>query len=321
MKTITKWTGSADQRYAASLAYDGTYIYAGMYNYAVGDKAEIVKFNSQLESQATWTGGDGGAQDLLHSENRIYAAFQDEITGYGAVGKFNTSLTELDRWVGDSDERGTFTIDANATHIYAGNGSSEAGKVIKINKSTMVKEDRLDGTNTEFIYGVKLVGSYLYVALRDSSTGKYLLWKVTPVGMTLSSTLDPGITGSTAGGSLDYDDTYLYWGIPTSPGIVLKISLSSFTENSRWTGATGENKVISVYRDSGSLYVSLNTSPGKVILVSAPSMASTDSWTGASGENSAWDTGLFGGRIYTALLTNPASVVKIGIARLFAWII
>ena len=64
--------------------------------------------------------------------------------------------------------------------------------------------------------------------------------------------------------SLFSDGTYLYAGLYTSPGKVVKIDLSTFTTVSTLTFAAGEEFVYSLFSDGTYLYTGMFTSPGKI---------------------------------------------------------
>ncbi len=84
------------------------------------------------------------------------------------------------------------------------------------------------------------------------------------LGLNKTLTFD---TGESFVYALFSDGTYLYAGLFTIPGKVVKVDLSTFTKVSTLTFDAGENYVTSVLSDGTYLYAGLNTAPGKVIKV------------------------------------------------------
>lgn len=82
------------------------------------------------------------------------------------------------------------------------------------------------------------------------------------LGLNKTLTLSAGENDVSASFS---DGTYLYVGLQTSPGKVVKIDLSTFTAASTLTLSAGENIVYALFSDGTYLYAGLLTTPGKIV--------------------------------------------------------
>ncbi len=110
------------------------------------------------------------------------------------------------------------------------------------------------------------------------------------------------------------DGTYLYAGLQTSPGKIVKVDLATFTKVSTLTLDTGENIVLSFASDGTYLYVGLQTSPGKIVKINLSSFIKESTLTLAAGENTVNTLSSDGTYLYAGLTTTPAKVVKIDLS-------
>ena len=121
-----------------------------------------------------------------------------------------------------------------------------------------------------------------------------------------------------AGENLAYaifsDGTYLYTCLSTSPGMIVKIDLSTFTSVSTLTLATGENGVFSTFSDGIYLYAGLLTTPGMIVKIDLNTFTKLSTLTLATGENTLSYLFSDGINLYGILLTTPGMMVKIDLA-------
>ena len=82
------------------------------------------------------------------------------------------------------------------------------------------------------------------------------------------------------------DGTFLYVGLNTQPGKIVKIDLATFTIHSTLTLASGEDNVTSLISDGTNIYAGLNTTPGAVVKIELASFTKVSTLVFGVGENS-----------------------------------
>jgi hypothetical protein len=113
---------------------------------------------------------------------------------------------------------------------------------------------------------------------------------------------------------------YLYAGLGTYPGEIVKIDLSTFTKVATLTFDTGEDFIRALAVYGGYLYAGLDTTPGKVVKVDLSTFTKAATLTFASGEDSVYALAVYGGYLYAGLAAppggpiNPGKVVKIDLS-------
>ena len=110
------------------------------------------------------------------------------------------------------------------------------------------------------------------------------------------------------------DGTYLYAGLYTTPGKIVKIDLSDFTTVSTLTLATGENNCHDLLSDGTYLYVSLDTAPGKIVRINLADFTIDSTITLAAGSGGAYPLTSDGSYLYVGTVQTPARVVRINLA-------
>ncbi len=120
-------------------------------------------------------------------------------------------------------------------------------------------------------------------------------------------------------GDIFSDGTYLYVGLQTNPGKVVKIDLKTFTSVSTLTFDVGETSVKSLVSDGTYLYAGLDTSAaggttaGKVVRINLNNFTKKDTLTFDAGEDNVSSLFLDGTYLYAGLQTTPAKVVRVNI--------
>jgi len=114
--------------------------------------------------------------------------------------------------------------------------------------------------------------------------------------------------------SIFSDGTYLYSGLYTTPGKIVKIDLSSFSKVSTLTLDTDEYDVTSLFSDSIYLYAGLDTTPGKIVKIDLSSFSKVSTLTLDTGENFIQTIFSDGTYLYAGLRTAPGKIVKIDLS-------
>jgi hypothetical protein len=94
----------------------------------------------------------------------------------------------------------------------------------------------------------------------------------------------------------------------------VKIDLSTFSEVSTLTLATGENRIWALAVSGGYLYAGLYTYPGKVVKIDLSTFTKVSTLTLATGENYVYSLAVSGGYLYAGVYTSPGKVVKIDLS-------
>lgn len=128
------------------------------------------------------------------------------------------------------------------------------------------------------------------------------------LGQNESLTFDVGESNTNA---IFSDGTYLYAGLETIPGKIVKVDLATFTKHSTLTLDSGENNIYAFVSDGTYLYVGLTTTPGKIVKINLADFTKNSTLTLDAGENIVYDLATDGTYLYAGLATTPAKVVKI----------
>jgi hypothetical protein len=172
-------------------------------------------------------------------------------------------------------------------------------------------------------------GAEIYVTLKNGPTGGAPLWVHCTMPLVLQEPpvivlpTPPPLTevakiqfsaGEDSVYSLAISGGYLYAGLLTSPGKVVKIDLSTFSKVSTLTLDVAEEYVYSLAVSGGYLYAALDTSPGKIVKIDLATFTKVSSLTLAGGENYAETLVVSGNYLYAGLWTSPAKIVKIDLS-------
>ena len=121
-------------------------------------------------------------------------------------------------------------------------------------------------------------------------------------------------TGENRCRSIFSDGSYLYAGLFTSPGKVVKIDLTDFTKVATLTFDTGENYCYTLFSDGSYLYAGLWIAPGKVVKIDLADFTKIATMTLDTWENGCCSLFSDGSYLYVGLYTSPGKVVKIDLA-------
>lgn len=236
---------------------------------------------------------------------------------YSLKAGLNGNLTYLGNWTGTASQSRNYAVCANGTFIYTGTDTNPT-VIVKIavgNMSTVssatadsgLKYSRqmiyLDG----FVYDVletnpakvlkidagNLSISTFWTGNASQINGEALIWDGTYLVVACSSGHVIQInrsTGATVNSialsrtyyGLGYDDSYYYAASWSTHAKLDKISRSTMSLDSTWTGAAGEDSASSVTVIGTHAYVGLYTDPGQVIDVGTATMTTSDTWTGTA---------------------------------------
>jgi len=112
--------------------------------------------------------------------------------------------------------------------------------------------------------------------------------------------------------ALAVSGSYLYAGLYTSPGKIVKIN-STFNQVGTVTFDTGENKITSLAVSGSYLYAGLDTTPGKVVKIDLSAFTKVSTLTLNTGENNVMSLAIYGDYLFAGLNTAPGNVTKIDI--------
>lgn len=149
----------------------------------------------------------------------------------------------------------------------------------------------LGGTHPE---GGVIVGDYLYII----NMGDREVDKVALSSFTLKRTLALSVG---APETIETDGSYLYIGTMKSPGKIVKVRISDFSEVGVLSLDAGVNKVAGMHIIGTDLYAGIWADPAKVVRVDLPSFSVTATVTFNSGESKAEEMDDDGKYIYVPL--------------------
>ena len=128
MSTVSVWVSDASQRRVAALAFDGSYIYAGLDTYA----AQVVKIDPQtMETVDVWLGaGDQNCcMALLFDGEHLYAGLE---TWPAQVVKIAPqTMTTVRRWTAEQGQDQCLALTFDGLHVLAGFFESP-GQVVRL---------------------------------------------------------------------------------------------------------------------------------------------------------------------------------------------
>jgi hypothetical protein len=121
-------------------------------------------------------------------------------------------------------------------------------------------------------------------------------------------------TGEDAVYSLAVDGGFLYAGLYTSPGRIIKINLADFTVQNSIILGHGRNWVSCLAIDGGYLYAGLRLWPGTIVKVDLKSFTITDILELRSGENNIYSLVVRKGFLFANNGMDPGGVAKIDLS-------
>lgn len=255
-----------------SLLFDNEYLYFGHSYYTnlyPFDNAEVIKLDKfTFATVKTWwcgsTGGmfDAGYKSLAHDSTYIYFG-----VCYGThsrvVKLLKSTMTTPTYWT-NSDEDGPVygpSLCHDGTYLYAGNlplSTLAAGKIYKIDPSTMTGVSTWTGGVNEFIKDITYDASFIYAVTYNSPAKVFKISKST---METVATWT-GASGQNVGSGLYLYGILLYVGLETSPVQIVEVSTDTMVTVQTWTGDAGMNNASALA--AGSVAVALRTSPATV---------------------------------------------------------
>ena len=297
------WTGETGENQARPLAFDGTYIYAGLNT----SPAKVIKIDIEtMATVDTWTGetGEDGCYGLAFDGTYIYAGLN---TSPAKVIKIDIeTMATVDTWTGSAGVNYCRVLLFDGTYIYAGLYLSPA-KVVQIDIETMATVDTWTGSAGEnYCYGLAFDGTYIYAGL-NTSTAKVI--KIDPSDMETDDTWtgDPGEDYCL---DLIYDGNYIYAGLNTSPAMVVQIDPSDMSKNDLWAGTGSEDYCYSVIYDGTYIYAGLGLTPAKIVKIDSSTMDKISCYTFDTGEDYCLDMVFDGLYLYASLYCSPAKVLR-----------
>lgn len=110
------------------------------------------------------------------------------------------------------------------------------------------------------------------------------------------------------------DGVYLYVGLDTNPGMIVKVDLSTFVKVSTLTLDSGEDLVYGLLSDGTYLYATLGTAPGKVVKINLASFTKESTLTLDAGDSLLYNAASDGTFLYCSQFATPPKVTKINLA-------
>jgi len=254
-----RWTGGAGDSVVRSLLLGGVPpIYVGL------ESKTVVALNVPTDMTETgrWT-GDPTDTEVLSLAVRGTVALSDHIWAGlnfspGVMVPISpTSMREAKIWVNVDAQRILCLLSAlpgGALFGYAGLNTNPA-VVIRFNDDygALWEEDRwTGGVGDGPVRSLARLSTYVLVGLQ---TGQVVLLDDTMAEIARWTGTDPVVALA-----IPPAGDYVFAGLGTTPGEVVKIEIASMTEDSRWTGAPGETVTSLAYR-GGYLYIG-GTGPG-----------------------------------------------------------
>lgn len=203
---------------------------------------------------------------------------------------------------------GTLTFDAGEYYIwgfaqrwnqlYAGMSEpSGSEEIIRCTKRPLAKDAKLavgEGINGTLV----ISGNTMYdITAMEAGSDKVVKIDLSsftkgPV-LALGQLIDDGLSADAA-----ISEGYLYVGVPTTPGRIVKIDLATFTVDSTLTLAADEAHARGLVVKDGYLYVGCWESPAKIVKIDLATFTEVATLTLASGENNAYDLVTSGDLLY-----------------------
>jgi len=109
------------------------------------------------------------------------------------------------------------------------------------------------------------------------------------------------------------DGKYLYAGSQTSPGMIVRVDINTFTRESALTLDVGENVINYLIMQGDYIYAGLGTSPGKIVKINRKSFTRDSVLTLDAGENTIYQQAIDGIYLYAGLHTSPAKITRINL--------
>ena len=249
--------------------------------------------------------------DIQNKGETVFQANAEKATIAGDFSLGKTTMEPLTRtFTEETPEDRVLALVEDENFVYAGIGS-DPPKVMRIDKrdhSTYTVKSL--GIDDGWIRSLALDSQYLYAG---TSTGKVIRINLSDFNTTTTKTFSES-TSAIYGLAVDSTETYLYVGLNTSPGKILKIPINDFTGSySVKTFNSGDNKVYSLIIDSSDtyLYAGLYLDPGRVVKLTLSDFSTTTTKTFASGEKYIRSLALDSSYLYAGCETSQSATGKI----------
>ena len=292
-----------------ALAYDGTYIYAGL-NVTPGMVMKIDP--ATMTSVSIWKGASGEnlVTRLVYDGTYLYASL---LSSPAKVVKIDpVTMTTVSTWIASSGLNEAFSLTYDGTYIYTILLTSPA-QVVKIDPATMLTVSTWTGASGQNTgYALDYDGTYIYAGLM-LTPGQVV--QIDPATMTTIATWT-GAPGEDIISSVIHDGSYIYAGgldteISPISAKVVKIDPATMGGVSTWTGAPGQDQCYALDFDGTHIYAGLRTSPAQVVKINPATMATVSAWTGDTGQDNCYSLAHDGINIYAGLFSWPTQIIQI----------
>ena len=214
----------------------------------------------------------------------------------------------------NAGENQIFAITSDGTFLYAGTVTFP-GIVVKVDLATFTRFDALTlNPGEDQIIRMITDGTYLYVVCLCRFV-PFVPAKVVRVNLQTFQRVDvidfttiPGF--GFVGIAITLDGTYLYIGLGSSPGTIVRIDTRTFTVSATLTFNIGENDIRDLVTDGHFLYACTIDSPGVIVKIDLNTFTEVASFILDPGEDSEC-LFLHGEILYVGTFTFPAILVKV----------
>ena len=229
--------------------------------------------------------GGGNAKYMAMSGNILYLAVDLPAGGVnGGIVRIDlTTFTRIDRL--DLAVRNP-QIKISGDHIYVTYWLDT--QIDRIPISTFVIDATIHMANTD-CQQMLIEGNHLYVSHSYAGQDRLTQISLVPFAEVASILLNPGepwIWG------LASDGTYVYCGLSTNPGIVVRVNISTFTRVDALTFGAGERDAWWLAIDGDTLWAVLENWPTTIIKIDIPTFTRVDSLDLDAGEGDSWASAL-----------------------------
>jgi len=274
-----------------------------------------------------------GSLTLNSYENWLTSAVIDTAGGYAYFGTQTNDprviKVDLSTFTRDSGTQYSFTngryfyagaIDTGSGFAYFSGGTTTASGpavVSKIRLSDLVRTDGLTLSQGENLPSTAVLDDQQGFAYFGCK-GRIVKVRLSDFSRVGAATFDPSpyASGPTCS-VIDIDDGFAYFGIPSYPGRIYRLDLTSFNLSGPLSLSSGENSIRSAVIDPGNdaAYFGTYTSPGRVVKVDLLSFSRVGAVTMGSGEDRLVAAAIdpVDGYACFGTSTSPARMVKVGL--------
>jgi hypothetical protein len=245
---VGRWIGDPSDQfpgaggtYGNAIAFDGTYVYVGLYQ--PGPIIKKIAASTMLEVLPAWVDSnldDYGVVSMTYDGTYIYAGLLGSSAGAPLAGAIvvqidpNTML-EVKRY---SDLTGNriLWLDYDGTYIYATTQNSPTAILLQINPATMGLVASWAGTNGDACYASTHVGGKIYALGENGLNFDSIIVQLDPTTMLEIKRWDSGLASMFD--IIDCDGTYIYMGsLQGNPPQVMQFDPVAFAPVNTWVSS------------------------------------------------------------------------------------